>query len=56
MNTADFSVVLFRPNFVLVFEGYPALHQKSFLHRIFRVKIGLSGLEKAFKMRLKRRL
>ena len=25
----DFSVVLFRPNFMLVSEEYPALHQKS---------------------------
>jgi hypothetical protein len=35
---SDFSVVLFRSDFVLVSEEHSALHQKSFLYRIFRSK------------------
>jgi len=35
---SDFSVVLFRPNFMLASEEHLALHQKSSLYRIFRSK------------------
>jgi Family of unknown function (DUF6444) len=45
-QVTDFSVVLLRPNFMLVSEEHSALHQKSFLGGIFTDKMGLFGLEK----------
>jgi len=50
----DFSIVLFRPNFMLVSEEHPALHQKSLLHRVFRCKNRTLWSRKTFKMRPKR--
>ena len=50
----DFSVVLFRSDFAMVSEEHPALTKSRSFIEFLGVKIGLSGLEKAFKMRLKR--
>jgi hypothetical protein len=49
IQKTDFSVVLFRPNFLLVSEEHPALHQKCSLTTLFVCKMELFGLEKSFK-------